>query len=228
MRNCKSILLSFCLLDGALGIFELLPVCRVVHHYSSSPRCKTWSQQNVPDDWHTSHQPLLSHSLGFSPALPDINKTLIWCILLFQRRLSVSRFLPTELPFLRTDWLQALAIYLFYSCLCVSECARTILWLCIRFSGITQGGKHRLIKSSSSPWWMPLSIHCCLLRAVTQRGSSSLIQFKVYASEGCDLPHQQWRQHRTTSMLWSHLERCLKMSLGTRWCWALAHTEPEF
>lgn len=55
--------------------------------------------------------------------------------------------------------------------------------LCIRFSGITQGGKHGLIKSSSSPWWMALSIHCCLLLAATQWGASSLIQFKVNAKQ---------------------------------------------
>lgn len=34
---------------------------------------------------------------------PHINKTLICCILLFQNLLAVSRFLPADLPFPRTD-----------------------------------------------------------------------------------------------------------------------------
>lgn len=60
---------------------------------------------------------------------------------------------------------------------------QTCLWSCFRFSGITRGGKQRLIKSIGSPWWAPLSICCCLLITVTQSGVSSLIQFKVYASK---------------------------------------------
>ena len=167
------------------GSWEMLPVSsRTSLHFLSI--LKDLISAELPWQQSLAHlaQPLLSHSLGCSLALSRTNKALMRCILFFQKLLSVLRFLPTELPFLRTD-LTGGTHYLSLLQLLVwaSVHAQTCLWLCIRFSGITQGGKHRLIKSSSSPWWMPLSIHCCLLIAVTQRGASSLIQFKVYAKE---------------------------------------------
>lgn len=60
---------------------------------------------------------------------------------------------------------------------------QTCLWSCFRFSGITQGGKQRLIKSTGSPRWVRLSIRCCLLITATQWGASLLIQFKVYGGK---------------------------------------------
>lgn len=77
---------------------------------------------------------------------------------------SVSSFLPFP-----TLWLQV--IYLLYSCLCLSAQAQT----CFRISGITRGGKHRLIKSTSAPPWTLISIHRCLLVGAARRGASSLI-----------------------------------------------------
>lgn len=102
---------------------------------------------------------------GFSLALLHVNKTLIQCILLFQTLLSVSCFLPTELPFPHTD-LTGGTPNLSLLQLFVQQYARSHTRLCIRFSGITQGGKHRLIRSSSSslvntPLHSLLSYHCC-------------------------------------------------------------------
>lgn len=53
-----------------------------------------------PDRLTISPASLPPASLGSSPR---INKTLICCILLFQKLPSVSRFLPADLPFPRTD-----------------------------------------------------------------------------------------------------------------------------
>lgn len=56
--------------------------------------------------------------------------------------------------------------FISFTAVCVQQYARSHTRLCIRFSGITQGGKHRLIRSSSSslvntPLHSLLSYHCC-------------------------------------------------------------------
>lgn len=56
--------------------------------------------------------------------------------------------------------------FISFTAVCVQQRARSNTRLCIRFSGITQGGKHRLIRSSSSSpvnaaLHSLLSYHCC-------------------------------------------------------------------
>lgn len=141
MGNCESVLFSLLSVWWCtLGLWEMLPAqsCASLHFLSTlqgliSAETSLMANSSTP------------HTSLFTGSLSDINKTLIRRILfseaVFCLQFSVCSFLPTELPFLRTDRLEALAIYLFYSCLCTSVRALTFLWLCIRFLGITRGGK---------------------------------------------------------------------------------------
>ncbi|MED6293232.1 hypothetical protein CHARACLAT_008660 [Characodon lateralis] len=98
-----------------LGLCEMLPV----HHYASSPRCMSRAQQNIPDDklQHTSHRPLLSPTrFTFLLSLTQ-TKHLYGAFLSFKSCFPVKSFLPAELPFPRPDRLDALTVYLLYSCL---------------------------------------------------------------------------------------------------------------
>lgn len=109
-------------------------------------------RRTSPDDKlrRTSRRPLLFLTRYVS-ALPDTNKTPTRRALVFSEAAFPSGvLLPTELPFLRTDRLETLAVYLLRSCLWLCS-ARTCLRSCFGFSGIARGGKHRLIKSTGGP-----------------------------------------------------------------------------
>lgn len=153
----------------------------VVHHYTSSPH--TWwdlilGTQHPP--WRRTLAHLTPSVLSLVRFPSDTNTTLIHRIPLFQKLLppphwvAIQRFPSSFFFFLRISRCVRVSFSL------CSLCSQMCSW-CFRFSGTARGGKHRLIKSTSGPWWMSVSVHCCLLIAVTQRGASSLIQFKVYA-----------------------------------------------
>lgn len=140
-----------------MGHWRSWELCRVVHNWV--PLYTTFLIKY-------SSTPLHSHLFRFVSCSPS-RKQNTNTVHSFLSDAALCLMFPPNWVAIPTHWFDRRhSQFISFTAVCAQQHARSNTRLCIRFSGITQGGKHRLIRSSSSSLVNTalhslLSYHCC-------------------------------------------------------------------